>query len=153
MPPQLWNQVTGINLSGVFYSSQAAARQMHKQGGGVIISIASMAGKLGFPGRAPYCAAKAGVIALTQTLGCEWASAHIRVNAVAPGYVMTEMVERNVQSGAVNLEKVNQRTPMGRAASPQEVADLVVMLASDYAVYVTGETVSIDGGWTAYGSW
>ncbi len=153
MSPDLWNRIISIDLSGVFFSSQAAARQMFKQGGGVIISLASMSGALGFPGRAPYCAAKAGVISLTQTLGCEWASQNIRVNAVAPGYVMTALVERNVASGAVNLDTVNQRTPLGRVASPREVANVIAMLASDYASYVTGETVYIDGGWTAYGGW
>lgn len=154
MPADLWNRIIGINLSGVFFSSQAAARQMIAQGnGGSIISLSSMAGLVGFPMRAPYCAAKAGVVALTQTLACEWAPHNIRVNAVAPGYVMTDLVRTNVASGAVDLDVVNKRTPLGRVADPVEIANVVAMLASDQASYVTGETVSIDGGWVQYGGW
>lgn len=154
MTSEVWMRVIDINLSGVFYSCQAEARQMMAQGtGGSIISLSSMAGKVGFPMRAPYCASKAGVIALTQVLATEWASARIRVNALAPGYIMTELVETNVTRGVVDLEAVNRRTPLGRIGTPEEVASVAVFLASDQASYVTGETIAIDGAWTAYGGW
>ena len=153
MPAELWHRIIGINLSGVFFSSCAAARHMTRHGGGVIISIASIAAAVGFPGRAPYCAAKAGVVALTQTLGSEWAAANVRVNAVAPGYVMTELVERNIASGAVDASAVEHRTPLGRFGTPEDVANAVVMLAAPQAGFVTGTTLYVDGGWTAYGGW
>jgi len=153
MPAELWHRIIGINLSGVFFSSQAAARHMARHGGGVIISIASIAAAVGFPGRAPYCAAKAGVVALTQTLGSEWASANIRVNAVAPGYVMTELVERNIASGAVDAAAVEHRTPLGRLGTPDDVANAVLMLAAAQSSFTTGTTLYVDGGWTAYGGW
>ena len=153
MPPELWDRIIGIDLSGAFFCSQAVARHMIPRGSGAIISISSIAGYVGFPGRAPYCAAKAGLIALTQVLGCEWAAHGIRVNAVAPGYVMTELVEKNVERGIVSLAAVERRTPLGRIATPDDVARAVLMLASDQAAYVTGQTLPVDGGWTAYGGW
>lgn len=91
MTPDIWNRIISVDLNGVFFASQAAARQMIKQGGGTIISLSSMAGRVGFAGRAPYCAAKAGVIALTQVFAVEWAEHNIRVNAVAPGYIRNHL--------------------------------------------------------------
>jgi 3-oxoacyl-[acyl-carrier protein] reductase len=151
MPEEIWNRIIGINLSGAFFCSQAVAPAMMTQRSGVILSVASIAAFVGFPGRAPYCASKAGIVALTQVLGCEWAEHNIRVNAVAPGYVMTELVEKNVQRGIVSLPAVEGRTPLRRLASPEDIANMLVMLASDQAGYVTGQTVLVDGGWTAYG--
>jgi 3-oxoacyl-[acyl-carrier protein] reductase len=153
MPEEIWNRIIDINLSGTFFCSQAVAPAMMAQRSGVILSVASIAACVGFPGRAPYCASKAGIVALTQVLGCEWAEHNIRVNAVAPGYVMTELVERNVQRGIVSLPAVEGRTPLRRLASPDDIANMLVMLASDQAGYVTGQTVLVDGGWTAYGGW
>jgi len=154
MTSEVWTRVININLNGVFYSCQAEARQMVAQGtGGSIMSLSSISGKVGFPMRAPYCASKAGVIALTQVLASEWASMKIRVNALAPGYIMTELVETNVSRGVVDLDAVNRRTPLGRIGTPEEVANVAVFLASDQASYVTGETITIDGAWTAYGGW
>jgi 3-oxoacyl-[acyl-carrier protein] reductase len=153
MPEEIWNRIIDINLSGAFFCSQAVAPAMMAQSSGVILSVASIAAYVGFPGRAPYCASKAGIVALTQVLGCEWAQHNIRVNAVAPGYVMTELVEQNVQRGIVSLPAVEGRTPLRRLASPEDIANMLVMLASDQASYVTGQTVLVDGGWTAYGGW
>ncbi|MBC8160799.1 MAG: 3-oxoacyl-ACP reductase FabG [Roseiflexaceae bacterium] len=153
LTPELWHQIIGINLSGVFFSCQAAGRQMLRQRSGNIISIGSIAGALGFAGRAPYCAAKAGVTGLTQALACEWAEANIRVNAVAPGYVMTDLVAANIERGAVDAAAIARRTPLGRIGQTQDVAHVVMLLASDLTSYVTGETWFVDGGWTAYGGW
>jgi NAD(P)-dependent dehydrogenase (short-subunit alcohol dehydrogenase family) len=151
--PAIWNKIIGVNLSGTFFCCQSAARQMINQGGGVIISIASISAAGGFPMRAPYCSTKAGIVSLTQVLGCEWALHNIRVNAVAPGYVMTDLVEVNVQRGIIDVAGVNRRTPMGRMAKPNEIAEMVAVLASDRSAYVTGQTIFVDGGWTAYGAW
>ena len=126
---------------------------MIKQGGGIIVSLSSLSGRLGFAGRAPYCAAKAGVIALTQVFAVEWAEYNIRVNAVAPGYINTELVEKNVARGVVDIEGVMRRTPMKRLGSAEEVAAVLVMLASEQMSFVTGETIGIDGGWVANGGW
>ena len=154
MPSEYWQRIIDINLGGVFYSSQAAARQMVQQSlGGVIISLASISGALGFPGRAPYCASKAGVIALTQVLACEWAEHNIRVNAVAPGYIQTDLVDANIRRGVVDAAAVRRRTPLGRLGTPDDVANAIVLLCSDQASYITGETLYVDGGWTAYGGW
>jgi NAD(P)-dependent dehydrogenase (short-subunit alcohol dehydrogenase family) len=153
MTPEIWNSIISIDLNGVFFASQATARQMIKQGGGAIISLSSMAGRLGFAGRAPYCAAKAGVIALTQVFAVEWAEYNIRVNAVAPGYINTELVEKNVARGMVDIAGVTHRTPMKRLGTPEEVASVIVLLASEQMGYVTGETIGIDGGWVANGGW
>ena len=147
------DQIIGVDLNGVFFASQAAARQMIKQGGGTIVSLSSLSGRLGFAGRAPYCAAKAGVIALTQVFAVEWAEHHIRVNAVAPGYINTELVEKNVARGVVDIEGVTRRTPMKRLGTADEVASVLVLLASDQMSFVTGETIGIDGGWVANGGW
>jgi len=149
MLPSLWNQIIAVDLSGVFFCSQAAARQMIQQGGGNIVSISSISAALGFPMRAPYCAAKAGVEALTRVLAAEWAAHHIRVNAVAPGYIMTDLVQKNIERGVVNVETVSQRTPLGRLGEPSEIANVIAMLVSDYGSYITGETIYVDGGYTA----
>ena len=153
MPAEIWKSIISVDLDGVFFVSQAAARQMIKQGGGAIVSLASVSGRLGFAGRAPYCAAKAGVIALTQVFAVEWASHNIRVNAVAPGYISTELVEKNVARGVVDIAGVSRRTPMNRLGTPEEVASVLVLLASDQMAYVTGETIGVDGGYAAYGGW
>lgn len=120
---------------------------------GIVVSLSSLSGRLGFAGRAPYCAAKAGVIALTQVFAVEWAEYNIRVNAVAPGYINTELVEKNVARGVVDIAGVMRRTPMKRLGSAEEVAAVLVMLASEQMSFVTGETIGIDGGWVANGGW
>ena len=149
MPPSVWNQIIDVNLNGVFFCSQAAAQPMSRQNSGVIISLSSISAALGFPMRAPYCASKAAVEALTRVLAAEWAVFNIRVNAVAPGYIMTPLVEKNIANGIVDLEAVKHRTPMGRLGLPEEIANVIMMLASDYAGYITGETLVVDGGYTA----
>ncbi|MDZ4763235.1 MAG: SDR family NAD(P)-dependent oxidoreductase [Chloroflexota bacterium] len=149
MPPSVWSRIIDVNLNGVFYCSQAAAQPMSQQKGGVIISLSSISAALGFPMRAPYCASKAAVEALTRVLAAEWAVYNIRVNAIAPGYVMTQLVEKNIANGVVDVDNVKRRTPLGRLAMPDEIANVILMLASDYAGYITGETLYVDGGYTA----
>ncbi|MDZ7262898.1 MAG: 3-oxoacyl-ACP reductase FabG [candidate division KSB1 bacterium] len=146
-----WRRGIDVMLTGVFFCSQAAGNEMIKQKSGKIINIASINGVVAFPERACYCAAKAGVMALTKVLGSEWARYNINVNAVAPGYVETELVKDLANAGTLNLNELANRTPNGRLAKADEVADLVVFLASEESKYIQGQTVIMDGGWTAYG--
>jgi NAD(P)-dependent dehydrogenase (short-subunit alcohol dehydrogenase family) len=146
-----WRQGIDVMLTGVFFCSQAAGREMIKQKNGKIINIASVNGIVAFPERACYCAAKAGVMALTKVLGCEWARYNINVNAVAPGYVETELVRNLATQGTLDVKELASRTPMGRMAKSAEIANCVVFLASEESRYIEGQTIVVDGGWTAYG--
>jgi NAD(P)-dependent dehydrogenase (short-subunit alcohol dehydrogenase family) len=143
-----WNNVLAVNLSGVFYVAQGAARYMMKHDGGVILNMASTNGIVGHPFYADYNATKAGVIELTKSMALELAP-KVRVNAVAPGYVLTPM-QRAEYTGEM-LDAVNQKIPLGRHAEPAEIAALFAYLASDDAAYITGTVHVIDGGETAGG--
>jgi 3-oxoacyl-[acyl-carrier protein] reductase len=146
-----WRRGIDVMLTGVFFCSQAVGREMIKYGGGKIINIASINGIVAFPERVCYSCAKAGVIQLTKVLGCEWARYNINVNAIAPGYVNTYLVEDLVAKGALDREELATRTPLGRLAEPKEIADAVIFLASEESKYMEGQTIVVDGGWTAYG--
>jgi meso-butanediol dehydrogenase/(S,S)-butanediol dehydrogenase/diacetyl reductase len=146
--PEEWERVIAVNLTGVFYVAQTAARHMYEQGQGVILQTASTNGMVGQPYYADYNATKAGVIELTRTMAVELAP-KVRVCAVAPGYVLTPM-QRAEYSDAM-LEEVNQKIPLRRHAKPEEIAGLFAYLASDDAAYVTGQVFTIDGGETAGG--
>ena len=146
-----WRAVLATNLDGVFYTAQRAGRAMLQQGSGSVIAIASVTSFNAFPRRAAYATSKAAVAMLVKVLAAEWAAGGVRVNAVAPGYVHTDLIEGLRQEGKVDLEALRRRTPMGRLAAPEEVARATVFLASDDASYITGETLLVDGGWVAYG--
>jgi len=146
-----WRRGIDVMLTGVFFCSQAVGKEMIKQRSGKIINIASVNGMVAFPERVCYSCAKAGVIQLTKVLGCEWARYNINVNAVAPGYVKTHLVEDLVEKGALDVEELATRTPLGRLAEPEEIADVVIFLASEESKYMEGQTIVIDGGWSAYG--
>ena len=146
--PEDWERILAVNLSGVFYIAQTAARHMMQHFGGVILNMASTNGIVGHPYYADYNATKAGVIALTRSMALELAP-KVRVNAVAPGYVVTPM-QRAEYSNAM-LDAVNQKIPLRRHAQPEEVAALFAFLASDDAAYLTGQVYVIDGGETAGG--
>jgi NAD(P)-dependent dehydrogenase (short-subunit alcohol dehydrogenase family) len=146
-----WRRVMAVNLDGAFLSCHEAGRRMSKTGGGSILLTASMYGLVAAPERLGYCVSKSGVVMMTKALAIEWASLGIRVNAVAPGYVLTPFVEELVDQGRLDLPKLEKRTPMGRLIRPDEVADAACFLASDAARAVTGQIIAIDGGWTAYG--
>lgn len=145
---QDWDQVIDTNLKGVFFLSQAVGRQMILQKGGRIINVASMFGLVGDKNILPYLASKGGVIQLTKGLALEWAKHNILVNAVAPGYVVTE-INREVLTDAAIQARMFSRIPLRRYASGKEVAGTVLYLACDEASYVTGCVYSVDGGWTA----
>lgn len=146
-----WRRAIDINLNGVFYCAQAAARHMVAQGSGVILNTASMYGLAAAPERAAYCASKAAVVMLTKVLAIEWASANVRVNAIAPGYVQTALVDQLVQEGRMDLDALTARTPCARLAQPEEIAGIALFLASDAAGFINGQAIVADGGWTAYG--
>jgi len=151
MEEQVWRRGIDVMLTGTFFCSQAAGREMMKRQTGKIINIASINGIVAFPERASYCSAKAGVMALTKVLASEWAKHNINVNAVAPGYVETELVTNLAAQGKLKLEELAGRTPSGRLTGPEDIAGAVVFLASDSARSINGQTITIDGGWTAYG--
>lgn len=151
LAPALWRRAIDVNLTGVFLVAQAAGRVMVEQGGGVIVNTASMYGVVAAPERAAYCAAKAGVVALTKVLAIEWAARGIRVNAIGPGYVETALTGRMAAEGRLDLEALRARVPAGRLGTPEEMAAVALFLASDAAAYITGQTLVADGGWTAYG--
>jgi NAD(P)-dependent dehydrogenase (short-subunit alcohol dehydrogenase family) len=154
MTQEAWDHVVGVNLTGVFICAQAAGRRMIADGrGGTIINMASAAGVLAIPGRAPYCATKAGVIALTKVLAVEWATEGVRVNALGPGWVQTDLVRAAIEAGRLSEEDIARRTPLGRLARPDEIADAALFLASDRSTYFTGQTLFPDGGFTSYGGW
>jgi len=136
-----WQKVLDLNLSGVFYCTRAVSRQMLKQKKGRIINITSVVGLMGNPGQANYSAAKAGVIGLTQSAAKEFASRGITVNAVAPGFISTDMTKD------LNSESILSAIPLGRFGNPDDVAGAVRFLAADpSAGYITGQTIQVDGG-------
>jgi 3-oxoacyl-[acyl-carrier protein] reductase len=143
MKDEEWDAVLNTNLKGVFHCTRAALRPMLKQRGGRIINLTSVVGIMGNSGQANYAAAKAGIIGLTKATAKEVASRGITVNTVAPGFVETDMthaLEPELQ------ERIRAQIPLGRFGTPEEVAELVVFLASDRAAYITGQVVHINGG-------
>ena len=138
-----YDQVLDINLKGTFHTIRHASRYLLKQRSGRIINITSVSGVLGNAGQANYSASKAGVIGLTKSAARELASRGICVNAVAPGYVETDMTRALPEQ--VKAQMLSQ-IPLGRAASPQEIADVVLFLASEQSAYMTGQVLCVDGG-------
>lgn len=149
-PEAQWDRVLRVNLTGVFLCCQAAARQMVRQGGGRIVTTASINGFRGVENLVGYNAAKAGVIELTKTMAVELAKHHITVNAIAPAQIDTRLT-RSLPEEA--RERRVQRIPMGRFGDVDEVARAALFLASDDASYVTGHTLAVDGGYLAGGLW
>ena len=142
MKPEDWQAVIDLNLTGVFLCTRAVSKIMLKQRSGRIINIASVAGRMGNPGQANYSAAKAGVIGFTKTVAKELGVRGVTVNAVAPGFIATDMTEK-----LSNPEEIIKFIPLGRYGQPQEVAGLVRFLAADpAAAYITGQVVNVDGG-------
>lgn len=145
--PEAYDQTININLEAAFRVCQTAAEELHNATGGTVINIASIGGVVGLPRQHPYVASKHGLVGLTKSIALDWAP-EVRVNAVAPGYVETELVE-DLQQNEKLRKSIERRTPLNRFAVPDEISGPVVFLASDAATFVTGEILSVDGGWTA----
>lgn len=143
MSDEDWSEVIGTNLGGPFYTSRAVARKMMRRRSGSIVNLTSVVGLHGNPGQANYAAAKAGIIGLTKALARELGSRGVRVNAVAPGYIATELT--NVLSEEIR-GAILANTPLGRLGEPEDVAGTVRFLCSDEAAFVTGEVLLVDGG-------
>jgi NAD(P)-dependent dehydrogenase (short-subunit alcohol dehydrogenase family) len=146
-----WQRVMDVNFKGTLQVCRAAARIMVAQKSGAIVNVASVNGPGGWPRRTAYGPSKAAVIAVTKELACEWGEHGVRVNAVGPGYIATPMIQGLVDVGKVDTERLNNRTPLGRLGTPEEVGQAIAFLASDWASYISGETLFVDGGWMAYG--
>ena len=146
-----FRRVLWVHLDGTFLVSREAARHMLPRRRGAIVNVASIAALAGIPGRNAYGGAKAGIAAMTRAMACEWAGQGVRVNAVAPGYVATELVAKLAAEGALDVGAIRRRLRCAMGA-PEAIADAVVFLASDAARYVTGVVVPVDGGWSAFGA-
>ena len=145
-----WDQVVNVNLNGQFYCARAVGRHMEAARQGAIVMVASIMGLTGgglYP-NAAYHASKGAIVNLTRSLGVEWGPAGIRVNAVAPTYVRTNLTQRMLENNKT-LDYILDNTPMGRLADPDEIAAAILFLASDAASMITGHTLPIDGGWVA----
>lgn len=149
LTPQEWRRTIDIDLTGVFFCCQAAARQMIRQGSGVIVSTASMYGVAAAASRVAYCSAKAGVVAMTKSLAVEWAPLGIRVNALCPGYIETDLVRDIIAAGGMDRDEIESRIPAGHLGQPEQMADMAVFMCSDVCSYMTGHALVADGGWTA----
>lgn len=145
---QSWQRTLDVNLSGVYYGCIHAAETMARAAGGSIINTASILGLVGIGGATAYVAAKHGVVGLTQDLAVVYGRQNVRINAVCPGWVDTDMT-RGVSENEALKRNLVARTPLGRFARPEEIAPAFVFLASDEASYVTGSALAIDGGWVA----
>jgi NAD(P)-dependent dehydrogenase (short-subunit alcohol dehydrogenase family) len=145
-----WQKVLDVNLMAPIEISNAAVRRM--QSGSAIVNVSSVLGQVAAPTRGPYCVSKSALISLTKMQAIEWAERGIRVNAIAPGYIMNPTTMQLAASGSYDPSAINKRTPMGRMGSEQEIAEgIAFLLSPGSASYVTGHTLEVNGGWTAYG--
>ena len=143
-----WRSIVDVNLSGTFFTLREAARPMLSSAGGSMVVVSSLLGRVGAARLAAYCASKGGVDQLVRALAIEWVDRGIRVNAVAPGYVETDMTAGLRRSPAL-VDRILEPTPMKRFARPEEIVGAVLYLISDAASYVTGVSLPVDGGWSA----
>ena len=147
-----FRRLIDVHLGGSYMMCKAAAPQMLSQGKGAIINLSSIAGVLGLSRRNAYSAAKAGIGMMTRTLACEWAARGVRVNAIAPGYMLTPFLQALIDENKLDADRVRRRTPAGRLGTAQHIADAMLFLASDRAEFITGVTLPVDGGYMAWGA-
>ena len=148
-----WQTVMAVNLQGPFLLSQAFGRQMLARGSGSIVNVASIAGLGGVIHRAAYNASKHGLIGLTRTLAAEWGGRGVRVNAVCPGWIKTEMDVADQGSGSYSDQDIINRVPMARFARPEDIASAIVFLAGESSGFINGVSLPVDGGWHGDASW
>jgi len=152
--PAEWRRVLEVNLTGPFLLCRAFGRSMLRRGEGAIVNVASIAGLAGIGDRVAYNASKHGLIGLTRTLAAEWGGRGVRVNAVCPGWVKTEMDSADQAGGSYSDADIENRVPMGRFARPDDIAQAIAFLADpSVSGFVNGETLRVDGGWLSDGSW
>jgi 3-oxoacyl-[acyl-carrier protein] reductase len=144
MSPEQWNEVIQINLNSVFYMTKQVIKPMMKARNGVIINMSSIIGEIGNAGQSSYAASKAGIIGFTKSVAKELGSRNIRCNAIAPGFVETDMTSYLKEGEASNKYKAG--IPLGRFASTEDIANVALFLASDMGSYITGQTISVCGG-------
>jgi NAD(P)-dependent dehydrogenase (short-subunit alcohol dehydrogenase family) len=151
LPEADYRYTLDLNLNGCFVLTQEIVLGMLAAGSGAIIHVSSMNGAVPFPQRLAYCVSKAGLNMMTKVMAIEWAAKGVRVNAIAPGYVQTEFITTLSARGILDAEKLARRTPMGRIGTPEEIGEVAVFLASPAASFITGEILTVDGGWSSYG--
>jgi NAD(P)-dependent dehydrogenase (short-subunit alcohol dehydrogenase family) len=151
LPEADYRYTLDLDLNAYFFLAQELGRGMLARRAGSIINVTSVTGTHAFPKRLAYCVSKAGANMLTKVLAIEWAGSGVRVNAIAPGYVATEFVQGLEAQGLLDTAALARRTPLGRLGTPEEIGEAAVFLASDAASFVTGEILTVDGGWSAYG--
>ncbi len=144
-----FERVLKVNLTSVFLCSKEAAKIMEKANGGSIINISSILGSTALPGRAAYCASKGAVIQLSKAMALEWADKKIRVNSICPGFTETPLTATHFENKEV-LKLIKDRTPLKRFAQPEEIVGGIMFLASEQASFITGTSLFVDGGWTAW---
>jgi NAD(P)-dependent dehydrogenase (short-subunit alcohol dehydrogenase family) len=148
LTPEQWDRIVGVDLRGVFLCMKHEIPLMLRHGGGAIVNTSSGAGVKGFAGQAAYCAAKWGVVGLTNAVALDYAKANVRINAVCPGIVETPMMDRFSGGTPEGRERVIAQEPVGRMGRPEEIAAAVLWLCSDAAAFVTGHAMVVDGGQT-----
>jgi NAD(P)-dependent dehydrogenase (short-subunit alcohol dehydrogenase family) len=148
-PIEEWDRVMAVNVRGPFLCTRALLPSMIRQGSGHVITVASAAGLIAFPGRCAYTTSKGAALQFTKSLAVDYAASGIRANAVCPGMVETPMTQWRLDVPELRAQ-VESKIPMGRVARPEEIADAITMLASDQLAYVNGLAFVIDGGWTAW---
>ncbi len=149
LPVEEFEQVINTNLKGYFLYARAAGRHMVERGSGKVINVSSIMGQVALPGQTAYASSKGGIEQLTKVLALEWATANVQVNALGPTYFETELTRPLFEDPERNAF-ITGRTPMGRWGQPHELAGAVVFLASDASNFVTGQSLLVDGGWTAW---
>ncbi|MGB8365331.1 MAG: SDR family NAD(P)-dependent oxidoreductase [Rhizomicrobium sp.] len=146
LTPEIWQKGRALNLDSAAYCTMEVGKHFLERKSGVIVNVSSVAGINGTMGEVPYSAGKAGIQMLTRVAAAEWGPHGIRVNCVAPGMTATEKLQRHFETGVFNLKEVSARFPLRRPGTCEEVAYAILFLASDYASYITGQTLAVDGG-------